>query len=72
MKSIAFPLLGGGILGFPRDIAAKLMFENCVKYLNEKPDSNIQIIEFISTDQTTVIAIYFHCVYRDLVQDLCR
>lgn len=56
INSIAFPALGGGIFGFPREIAAAIMIQTCIQYFEERANSEIRLVRFTGYDFSTVIS----------------
>uniref|UniRef100_A0ABM0M7L8 Poly [ADP-ribose] polymerase 14-like n=1 Tax=Saccoglossus kowalevskii TaxID=10224 RepID=A0ABM0M7L8_SACKO len=50
-KSIAFPAIGTGGLGFPRDVTAEIMYEEVIAYINDNPASSVSEIRFVVYDQ---------------------
>ncbi|XP_020630978.1 poly [ADP-ribose] polymerase 14-like [Orbicella faveolata] len=46
-RSIAFPVIGTGKLGFPRDAASRIMLEETISFCQNNPYSNVQDIRFI-------------------------
>mmetsp|Transcript_54790 Transcript_54790/g.63003 ORF Transcript_54790/g.63003 Transcript_54790/m.63003 type:complete len:334 (+) Transcript_54790:45-1046(+) len=54
VSSLAFPALGGGVFGFPRDMAAEITVQNCVKYFRENQNSSIKLVKFMSFDLPTL------------------
>ncbi|XP_077865003.1 protein mono-ADP-ribosyltransferase PARP14-like [Saccoglossus kowalevskii] len=49
-KSIAFPAIGTGGLGFPGDATAKIMYEEVIAYINANPSSSVSDIRFVVYD----------------------
>ena len=45
--SVAFPALGTGNLGFPSNVAAKIMVQSAHDYLQENPNSSLKKVVFI-------------------------
>ena len=46
-RSIAFPVIGAGKLGFPRDAASRIMLEEAISFCQNNPGSNVQDIRFV-------------------------
>ncbi|XP_033756244.1 uncharacterized protein LOC117338989 [Pecten maximus] len=46
-KTISFPALGTGNLGYPRDKVAHTMFDTVNNYFEERPDSYIECVNFV-------------------------
>ncbi|XP_028392673.1 protein mono-ADP-ribosyltransferase PARP14-like [Dendronephthya gigantea] len=46
-KSIAFPAIGTGVLGFPHDVAAKIFFEETKDFEKRVPNSSIEEVSFV-------------------------
>jgi O-acetyl-ADP-ribose deacetylase len=53
-NSISIPAISAGIFGFPKDRCAKILVNETIKYLSQKGDSNINIIEFCLLDKGTI------------------
>ena len=49
--SIAFPAIGTGILGFPRDVAAKIFFEETKEFGKRTSNCNIKEVSFVVYNQ---------------------
>lgn len=47
MSSIAFPAVGTGRQGYPRDLAAKTMFKCCRDFLHQKISTTLKEIIFV-------------------------
>lgn len=45
--SIAFPALGTGSLGFPRDIVAREMFSSVQEFARDSPTSSVSDVRFV-------------------------
>jgi len=56
LKTIAVPSLDGGVFGFPRETAAKIIVQECVQYIDAHQPTSIQTIKFINTNAVTVSA----------------
>ena len=56
LKSIAFPAISTGIFGFPKERAAKIIFEAIETYFKENTLSGINIVKLVLFDQSTVNA----------------
>ena len=56
LKSIAFPAISTGIFGFPKERAAKVIFEAIENYFKETTSSGLEIIRLVLFDQATVDA----------------
>ncbi|XP_069139607.1 uncharacterized protein [Argopecten irradians] len=46
-KTISFPALGTGNLGYPKDLVAHTMFDTVKKYFQENPDSCVEGVNFV-------------------------
>ena len=57
-KSIAFPVIGTGNLGFPRDAASRIMLEETINFCQANPGSKVQDIRFVvfKQDQALIAA----------------
>ena len=58
MKSIAFPAIGTGTLGFPHDVTAKICFEECKEFDKKNPSTCLKDIQFVvyHQDQASIKA----------------
>ena len=63
-KSIAFPAIGTGQLGFPRDTVAKEMFSAIGKFENKNPSSSVKEVKLVvyHKDYGTVKVKFFKLV----------
>ena len=52
LQSISIPAISSGIFGFPKDLCAKILVEEAVKFLKTETGSSLRVIEF--------------CIYEDL------
>lgn len=46
-RSLTFPAIGTGNLGFPRDVVAKLMLDAVIKFSKKRGSNNVQEVVFI-------------------------
>ncbi|XP_070540788.1 protein mono-ADP-ribosyltransferase PARP14-like [Ptychodera flava] len=51
MQSIAFPAIGTGGLNFPKDVTAKIMYDEAKNYSAANPQSQLTDIKFVVYDQ---------------------
>jgi O-acetyl-ADP-ribose deacetylase (regulator of RNase III) len=56
LRSIAFPAISTGIFGFPKELAARVMFSAIQAYLDINPDSHLKLIRLILFDKVTLQA----------------
>ena len=58
MRSIAFPAIGTGTLGFPHDVTAKICFEECKEFDKKNPSTCLKDIHFVvyHQDQASIKA----------------
>lgn len=54
IHSIAFPAISTGIFGFPKSLAAQIIFSTILEYFEKHPRSGIEIIRLTLYDQETV------------------
>ena len=54
LKSISLPAISTGIFGFPKKLAARIIFETIDTYFEEKKDSSLEIARLVLYDQSTV------------------
>ncbi len=53
-KSISMPAISSGIFGFPKDRCAKILVGESKRFLEENPQSSLQIVEFCIFDDATL------------------
>jgi O-acetyl-ADP-ribose deacetylase (regulator of RNase III) len=53
-KSISMPAISSGIFGFPKDRCAKILVSESKRFLEENPQSSLQIVEFCIFDDATL------------------
>ena len=56
LSSIAFPAISTGIFGFPKERAARIIFQSIKKYFAENPNPGLKIIKLVLWDDETVKA----------------
>ena len=54
LKSIALPAISTGIFGFPKERAAKLIFNTIHEYCQGNPNTTVKLIKLVLFDNTTV------------------
>lgn len=70
LKSIAFPALGAGNLGYPSNVVATKMFDTVEKYLKTNPDGSLEDVRFViyqmdhETIKVNTIQDYFAVWFR--------
>ncbi len=63
-KSIAFPALGTGKLGFPADVSAGLMFDTAARFLGENSGTSVKTIKFVIHYNDTAVKKVHTLGYR--------
>ncbi len=53
-KSISMPAISSGIFGFPKDKCAEILIGESKKFLEENPDSSLEVVEFCIFDEQTL------------------
>ena len=53
-KSISIPAISSGIFGFPKDRCAKILIDETKKFVIQKENSSIELIEFCLIDSDTI------------------
>lgn len=56
LESIAFPAISTGIFGFPKNRAAKIIFESIESYFRQNPSSGVKVVKLVLFDQATLDA----------------
>jgi len=56
LKSIAFPTISTGIFGFPKERAAKIIFNTIETYFKENSTSGVEMIKLVLFNQAAVNA----------------
>lgn|SRR5574337_90091 len=51
LASISVPAISAGIFGFPKDRCAKILTGETVHFLQDKPESSLELVEFCIFDQ---------------------
>jgi len=54
LKSISLPAISSGIFGFPKDRCAKILVSEGARFLKEKRETSLHVIEFCVFDDTTL------------------
>ncbi len=54
-KSISLPAISSGIFGFPKDRCARILVGESKGYLEENPDSPLEVVEFCIYDDETLV-----------------
>jgi len=65
-KSISIPAISSGIFGFPKDRCAKILVKETIKYLSQRENSIITMVEFCLLDKDTINE--FHKEFNKLKQ----
>ncbi|MGD8352404.1 MAG: macro domain-containing protein [Nitrospirota bacterium] len=53
LKSVSMPAISSGIFGFPKDRCAKILVGESADYLEENPQSSLELVEFCVFDDET-------------------
>ncbi len=59
LESISLPAISTGIFGFPKDRAAKIIFDTVDKYFFDLPDSGLSLVRLTLFDQAT-LDVFLH------------
>ncbi|RMG73490.1 MAG: macro domain-containing protein [Nitrospirae bacterium] len=54
-KSISLPAISSGIFGFPKDRCARILVGESKGYLEENPDTSLEVVEFCIYDDETLV-----------------
>ena len=65
LRSISMPAISSGIFGFPKHRCAAILVVESYSYLNEYPESSLEVVEFCVFDDST--AEYFRKEFEGLV-----
>lgn len=65
LTSIAFPAISTGIFGFPKDRAARLMYQTIEAYFADTPQSSLNLVRLTLYDTPTLTTFtqVFHTVF---------
>ena len=74
-NSIAFPAIGTGNLGFPRDVVAKEMFTVIYNFARANPKTSIKDVRFIVYQKDTgtisvsigCFPVYIVCIIKTII-----
>ncbi|RME66960.1 MAG: macro domain-containing protein [Nitrospirae bacterium] len=53
-KSISMPAISSGIFGFPKDRCAEILVGESKRFLEENPDTSLEVVEFCIFDDETL------------------
>ncbi len=53
-ESISIPAISSGIFGFPKERCASILVNESVRFLEENPDTSLELIEFCIYDEETL------------------
>ncbi len=53
-RSISLPAISSGIFGFPKDRCARILVGESKRYLQENPDTSLEVVEFCIFDDETL------------------
>ena len=56
LKTVAIPALGSGILKYPRDLVAKVMYSEVLQFINNGADNCLHDVKFVlhPSDEQTI------------------
>ncbi|MCL5978910.1 MAG: macro domain-containing protein [Nitrospirae bacterium] len=54
LKSISMPAVSSGIFGFPKDRCAKILVSEAKSFLEENPNTSLELVEFCIFDEQTL------------------
>lgn len=54
LESVAFPAISTGIFGFPKERAAKVIFDAIERYFQENPSSQVKLTRLVLYDDASV------------------
>jgi len=54
LRSVSLPAISSGIFGFPKPLAAEVIWEATLSYFETHPDSSLEVIRFCNIDARTV------------------
>ncbi len=54
-KSISIPAISSGIFGFPKDRCANILVNESKRFLEENPETSLEVIEFCIYDDETLM-----------------
>ncbi len=53
-RTISVPAISSGIFGFPKDSCARILVSEAKRFLEERPDTSLEVIEFCIYDDETL------------------
>ena len=64
LSTIAFPAVGTGVLSFPADLVAKIMFDKIQHFQDKCPHSTIKSVEFVIYPKDTAAVNVSICIFQ--------
>ncbi|XP_035682812.1 protein mono-ADP-ribosyltransferase PARP14-like [Branchiostoma floridae] len=69
-RTIAFPAVGTGGLGYPKDVVARLMFEETLSHSRNNPAGDLEKAKFVVYDQLNFEAFLSELGVKNLVKTI--
>lgn len=67
LKSITFPAIGTGNLGFPRSVVAKLLFDKVFEFSSENRVNSLEEVHFLLHTKDTATIQVSYCGFHSLL-----
>lgn len=68
LKSVTFPAIGTGNLGFPRLVVAKLLFDKVFEFSSKNGINSLEEVHFLLHPKDTANIQVSYCVFLSLLQ----